>query len=1361
MNDLKATYRVQLHRDFNLKQLEEILPYLQELGISTIYASPIFEAQPGSTHGYDTFDPNRIASDIATEEELRAFSEKLKAAGIQWLQDIVPNHMSFDPRNPWLADVLRKGPGSHYAPFFDIDWNNPATGNRLMAPFIGSTSEQAIKDGNLKLDLHDDRLVFRYYETFWPVRDETYVAVLGDEYANGKIPPGDAEAIKQRIEEVNKDTARLLKIESEQHYRLCAWNETDSHINYRRFFIVNALICLNIHEKSVMQEHHKLVFQLIKDGLIQGLRIDHIDGLYNPELYLHQLRAAVGKDTAIVVEKILEPGEDLPTSWPVQGTTGYDFLALVNNLLTHTPAEEHLTKFYHDLSEEQEEFEERVAQKKSLILSKHMQGELDNLLRLFLSLQLTHDQTTDSIQQEDLREAIGAFLVYCPVYRFYGYRFPLSTDESKSVKETLDKARHARPELEKPLDLLEDLFLHQPSVADEEWRTRITKFYSRCMQFSGPLMAKGVEDTLMYTDHRFIAHNEVGDSPGTFGETVHGFHQSMKVRQSQWPYTLNATATHDTKRGEDVRARLQVLTDRCGEWLKTVGDWRRINKELKKEKLPHGVDEYFIYQTLVGTYPMPGQQDEQLPQRLDAYLEKALREGKARSSWAEPDENYEQAAKSFTAALLQPDTPFQRSFQGFLSTIADHGIINTLVQVLLKFTCPGMPDVYQGSELWDLSLVDPDNRRPVNFEDRKRLLEEVKTSDIKTLWESRYSGGIKLWLVQLLFGLRRNYPALFSCGEYIPLEVEGEHKEHIVAFARRHGSDMFIVAAALHTALLADDPMQIDWKDTAILLPEKGATVWLNCFRDDRQPQDKKLFARTLLAGLPLVVLHGHRAANQRKAGILFPITSLPSYYGIGDMGPEAEAFAQSLHRSGQSYWQILPLNPISREQSFSPYSSISSRAGNSLLISPERMVEEGFISAESLEGKEITNDGRTDYEAVETLRASLFNEAWAVWQVSGDAVLRSLFEQFVEEEKSWLDDYALYVALKEERQGQPWYEWEEGLRWRDEKALEEARQKHGARMDKIKWIQFIFTRQWMELKKKVNALNIRFIGDLPFYVSHDSADVWSHPRFFALDAAGQMTGVSGVPPDAFSEDGQLWGMPTFNWEAIREDHYAWWIDRLRRNVTLFDMVRLDHFRALASFWEVVAGDQNARHGQWKQGPGAPFFEAVQEALGGLPFLAEDLGEIDEAVYQLRDQFGLPGMKVLQFAFDGDSPHSVHAPHNYSPEFFAYTGTHDNNTSRGWFTCDADDATRAELEAYVGRPVSVAEVSQVMSRLVVGSVAHTAILPLQDVLNLDERSRVNRPSSTQDNWSWRLLPGQLTSLAEELLLKWTKLYGRE
>jgi 4-alpha-glucanotransferase len=374
---------------------------------------------------------------------------------------------------------------------------------------------------------------------------------------------------------------------------------------------------------------------------------------------------------------------------------------------------------------------------------------------------------------------------------------------------------------------------------------------------------------------------------------------------------------------------------------------------------------------------------------------------------------------------------------------------------------------------------------------------------------------------------------------------------------------------------------------------------------------------------------------------------------------------------------------------------------------------------------------------------------------------LQNEFEVFCEKEKEWLDDFALYSLLKEEHGGKPWYEWPDTLKQYGSKEVLTLQSERKEALDYIKWLQFLFDRQWKALKAYCHEREIGFVGDMPFYVSYDSADVWANKKYFMLDETGNRLGMAGVPPDAFSEDGQLWGMPVFNWEALKENNYDWWIQRLRKNIELFDLVRLDHFRAFAGYWEVPAGEETAKNGEWKPGPGANFFETIRQELGKMPFIAEDLGEITPDVLQLRDQFGLPGMKILQFAFDESMPRSAYIPHNYEQNSVAYTGTHDNNTTRGWYRDELNEETRFRIMQYTGRHLSEDDVPHVLCRLAFGSVANTAIIPLQDLLGLDGIARMNIPGAGENNWAWRLLPGQITPEAEDALRSWTEIYNRE
>ncbi|HEV7329697.1 MAG TPA: malto-oligosyltrehalose synthase [Flavisolibacter sp.] len=1398
-----STYRIQFHKDFSFEKLEQIIPYLQQLGVTTLYASPVFEAVPGSTHGYDAVNPLRINPEVGTEESFRVIRQKLADAGIHWLQDIVPNHMAFDHRNPWLMDVLEKGEQSIYASFFDITWTTGLFKGKLMVPFLGDTLDGVIDKGELKLSYEDGRFVLKYYESWYPLKIYSYLTVLGAAEGNDatknlaeqidqihQLEESSAlhtrwnelllqmqslmknevvrNAIQEGMEAINNDKEKIRQLAGEQYYRLCHWQETDERINYRRFFTVNGLICLNIQDPKVLEEHHRFIRQMVDEGLFQGLRIDHIDGLYNPTEYLHRLRAMSGDETYIIVEKILEPGEDLPSHWPIQGNTGYDFLSMVNNLFTRKESAAAFTDFYEELTGDYSSIHQQLHNKKSHILYEHMGGELENLYQLFLQLNLADKRQLARIPPDDLKSAIGEFLIQCPVYRFYGDRFPLSGDEEKSVRDILQRLRKSG-ESHEAVSILENVLLHRPHENNAELNDRILQYYQRMMQFTGPLMAKGVEDTLMYTYNRFIGHNEVGDSPEAFGNTAEGFHRKMLARKEQWPLSLNATSTHDTKRGEDTRARLNVITDLHEEWLAKVTEWREMNKALKKEGAPDDNDEYFVYQALVGNFPMPGEDEDDFINRIQAYIQKALREAKVHSNWTTPNTEYEEAVKAFAVALLDKSGAFWKSFTAFQDQVIDHGIINSLSQVVLKFTCPGVPDVYQGCEFWDFSYVDPDNRRPVNFEKRLAVLqsfEDKSEEELFTeLWEQRYNAQVKLWLTQELFRLRKSNPDLFAEGEYIPLHVEGTYKNHVLAFARRHKTSVQVVAVPLHTALLCKEQgksfFEIDWKDTRVTLPKEIESSLETHFTRTQIEKGKGLLASELFSRFPIAILKARQETNVRGAGVLLHISSLPSPFGIGDMGPEAKHFADFLYRTRQKYWQLLPLNPTEEGQGYSPYSALSSKAGYPLLISPELLVKDGLLQAEDLRSRQRPRENHTDFREAEKVKEELFEKAFSTFLQAKEHPLQEAFKQFTKKEKEWLDDFALFMQLKKVHEGRPWFDWPDEYKKRDEEALKKFAQKHSKELKKIKWLQFVFARQWHDLRSYCNSRNIQFIGDLPFYISYDSSDVWAEKEIFAIDADGRRTGMAGVPPDAFSDDGQLWGMPVFKWDVLKENGYAWWIGRLRKNIELFDLVRLDHFRAFAAYWEVPEGEQTAKNGKWIPGPGADFFQAVETALGELPFVAEDLGDIDADVLNLRDAFRLPGMKVLQFAFGGDMPQSDYIPHNYEKNFLVYTGTHDNNTTVGWFRTEAGEDVKNRIRQYAGADINESNIYHVFARLAYGSVASIAILPIQDVLGLDESARMNVPSSAQNNWSWRLTPGQLNQATERLLLEWTRVYNRD
>ncbi|MDQ6815017.1 MAG: malto-oligosyltrehalose synthase, partial [Bacteroidota bacterium] len=857
----------------------------------------------GSVHGYDGVNPHKINPEIGTEEQLLEISQRLRELGMQWLQDIVPNHMAFDPTNPWLKDVLEKGQKSVYASFFDVPWTGKIYHGKIMIPFLGDRLDAVISKGELKVDFEEPRFVLKYFDSTYPLRLRSYMTIL----QSGSGEPNQAvqqlldqvkdiqkndepEAYKETFHEfqlqlsalvknektksylqsclqkINEDHELISKIAGEQVYQLVNWQKTDYKINFRRFFTVNGLICLNMQDKDVFLYYHKYIRQLMDEGIFQGLRIDHVDGLYDPTRYLEQLRELAGEETYIVVEKILEPGEALPGYWPIQGTTGYDFLSFVNNVFTQQASKESFSNFYKDLVNDPRSADEQVHDKKSYILHENMGGELSNLYHLFTDMNLVEDGELSSVEPEVMKEAIGEMLIQCPVYRYYGNTLPLDKTEEADVQDILDRIKQSKPALEPAIPLLEKALLHQPKQGDEAYNERALRFYQRCMQFTGPIMAKGVEDTLMYTYNRFIAHNEVGDFPEAFGNSPLQFHQKMIDRQQKWPLSMNGTSTHDTKRGEDVRARLNVLTDLPGKWFAKVKEWQQINKDVKENGTPDANDEYLIYQTLTAAYPMPGQGDDDFKNRIQEYLQKALREAKTHSNWTTPDEAYEAATKNFAVRLLDKGSQFWKSFESFHTKIADFGIVNSLAQVLIKFTAPGIPDIYQGTELWDFSLVDPDNRRPVDYELRQQLMHELDAQAneehqhlMNHLWQHRYNAKIKLWLVHKLLNDRQQKEPFFADAKYLPLTVEGAHSSNVLAYARHYQNEWYVVAVPLHLATLCSQQqreiLSVDWKDTCIILPAAAPAGYKHLLSALEGSHQQKIAVKDIFKSLPVAVL--------------------------------------------------------------------------------------------------------------------------------------------------------------------------------------------------------------------------------------------------------------------------------------------------------------------------------------------------------------------------------------------------------------------------------------------------------------------------------------------------------------------------
>ena len=1370
-----STYRVQFSKDYSFRQFSEHLDYLSQLGVGTIYASPVFSAVSGSMHGYDIINPHNFNPEIGSLEDFDRIVNRLRIKKIGWMQDIVPNHMAFHPENYWLTDVLEHGRNSEYASYFDIDFDHPDFGGKIIIPFLGSSVEEALKKGEIQVSVRNGRIVFQYYDFIFPVNDESLISYLKEEInPNLKLL---ATKLKKHglsydeahsvVEAFNEDISKLKELLTYQHYLLTHWKEIDTHLNYRRFFTINTLICLQIDKNEVFDDYHSFIGGLVKEGKIQGLRIDHIDGLKDPSKYIEKLRLLTGDEPYIIAEKILKQNERIPANWRLNGSSGYDFLAVVNNLLTYKLSSAKLLKYYNKLTGINQEPDEIIYQKMKLILSQNMQGELNNLAWMFSFSGFSKPGASQGISQETIREAIGEFLLACPQYKLYSNTFPIS-DEDKSIIVSIIKLATGRnPSLKKPLLLLQKIFLGR-TEAD---KSMVMNFFMRCMQFTGPLMAKGTEDTAMYHYNWFISHNEVGDSIDADGISVEEFHLLMRNRQKSMPYNLNTTSTHDTKRSEDVRSRLNVISEIPEEWIENVEIWRKENRSfitrLNKKEVPDANEEYLIYQTLTGVMPFTGHSDNQFLTRITDYFVKVLREAKVNSNWTDPDKNYEKTVCEFVRKILMPGSIFLETFLPFHKKISAYGVINSLVQLTLKSTCPGIPDFYQGNELWDFSLVDPDNRRSVDFVMREHMLRQLIREQasyngefLQYLYSKREDGRIKMWFTHLLLDERRKNPELFVHGQYYPLEVTGRYRDNILAFSRNHLNTWYIIVVPLYTSFLKIKSEFTVWGDTKIFIPELAPEKWISILDRNLFHFERSIYVSEILK-LPLpCVLKGVKEESKRKAGTLLHVTSLPGNYGTGDIGDKAYRFIDFLSESGQTYWQILPVNPVNAVSSYSPYSSSSAFAGNLLLIDPEWMVKYRLISEDSLRKVNFYVSSKTEFKKAELLRMKLIDEAYMNFNMNGMPYLSAKFNQFCYREKYWLDDFVLFNILKQEFNGRSWSKWPEKLRDRDIREISGYRKKHEQESDKGKFAQFLFFTQWESLKSYANNKGIKIIGDMSFYVSYESADVWQYPEVFKLDENKKMAGIGGAPPDYFTETGQLWNMPVYNWENLQKNDHKWWMRRILKNMEWFDVVRFDHFRGLSAFWEVPAGEKTAINGQWVDAPGKDLLHRLKKDLINMPFIAEDLGEIDDKVYELRDTFGLPGMKVLQFAFNDTRERSIHLPHNFNINSIVYTGTHDNNTTRGWFENELDIKTKKLAEEYINKKLNSNNIQEEFIKLAYASVSKIAIIPMQDILGLGKDERLNNPAGGKDNWKWKLTSLDPVFKKTKYLAKLAKLYWR-
>ena len=1399
-----STYRIQFSKDFTLIDLQKVIPYLHELGITTIYASPFFIAVPGSRHGYDVTSPLGINPEIGTLAQFRTIHKKLKSLGMGWIQDIVPNHMAFSLHNPWIMDILENGSYSEYCDFFDIDWNHPDKDLRgkILLPFLGKPLDKAIDCREIYVRWLENRFVLKYYDEAYPLNYRSYLSILGKTKKN-QLPHSLSEVIEfiensvhhkdkasraravlsdkynsdisirdyidKNLNTINESKKLLKKLIQIQYYLPVYWKKSRTMLNYRRFFTINGMVCLRMEQKKVFDFYHSFISSLCNEDLIQGLRVDHIDGLYDPAGYLSRLRELAGRHRYIMVEKILEKDEYPEKNWPVQGETGYGFLAEVNNLFTNRDSYTLLKEAYnHWIGNRPEtDFNRLAYQKKRFILYQRMAADLDNLFRLFETLSISDPGIYDT---DNLKTAIGEFLINCPVYKIYNGPDSFNPHQKEYLEYIFKQSLQTAPACSNEIHLLRMIFLEGGRIYPDKIR-EINVFFKRCMQYTGPLMAKGGEDTAFYIYNRLIVHNEVGDSPANFGITCEAFHKQMIRRQKETPLSLNATSTHDTKRGEDARARLNVISDIPRLWINEIYKWHILNRRFKEtdednNEIPTLNDEYFIYQTLIGFLPADEAPDDNFRERLERYITKALREGKTESDWSEPNIAYETLVKNFLSLILSEGSDFIGEIKQLHRKIAFLGVINSVSQLLIKMTAPGVPDIYQGSESWNFSFVDPDNRRPVNFKELKQQLLTIKQENNNTLnnWYNLSKTDLKVRLTYLLLKLRNAEQDLFLKGDYIPLNITGKLNNLVISYAREFNDTIILIALPVHTGSLFDndnepDLRSVSWDDTQIQIPDLWPSSFINLLNNKTIKTKKSLYLSEIFADAPFALMKAKKEKSVRYAGILMHVTSLPGKYDTGDFGPEAYRFADFLKDHGQRYWQVLPLNQVYKDGCYSPYSSLSAFAGNIYLISPELLIEQNLVG-ELKEDNRLHTTLRVNYEKAAKTREMIIDEAFTGFKNMPSGILHKDFTEFCKKEAYWLDDYSLFISLKKKHGMDAWIDWPPEFRERDEKSLELYAKENKDDTEREKFAQFLFMIQWKNLKTYCNSKGIKILGDVPIYVNYDSADVWSYPELFRLDENRMKVAVAGVPPDYFSEKGQLWGMPVFRWDVMRKDGYLWWINRIRKNLELFDLLRLYHFRGFSAFWEVPAGEKTAVKGNWIKGPGARFFNVLLKEFPDMPFIAEDLGDVDQSVYDLRDKYGLPGMRILQFAFGKNYQRSNHIPHNHTYNSVVYTGTHDNNTTKGWFTGEAGKMQRKHLKNYSGRKIHKRNCHWQLIRMAYASVASLVIIPIQDFIGLGSKARMNIPATENNNWLWRLSEKDLTPEIKKKIKNLVKTYGR-
>ena len=926
-----ATYRLQLNKSFTFEQATQLVDYLNDLGITDIYSSPFLMARPGSTHGYDVTDHSRFNPEIGDEASFLRLSEALRSRNMGIIADVVPNHMCIThPSNVWWWDVLENGPSSHYARYFDIDWHPPKEElvNKVLLPVLGDQFGRVLENQEIQILYSEGQFQVSVYEMRLPLAPGTWIMLLEPAVAKlrEKLPPehehiAELESIvtavshlagptetddakireRQREKEIVKrrlanlleaspearqstDAAlveingrrgeprsfdRLERLLESEPYRLSFWRVAMDEINYRRFFDINDLAAIRVEDPEVFSAVHALIFDLVRQGHLRGLRVDHPDGLFEPEKYFRSLQDACkpssiangnssltevsgtevsGPEGAartfyIVVEKILSGNEPLRAEWTVEGTTGYGFLNLLNGLFVDRGKEKAFHQLYRRFTGWTQAFDELASDSKRLILQVAMSSELNVLSRRLDGISEQHRWSRD-FTLESLRDGLREVLASFPVYRTYVSSDQQEVDpqDRRQVNIAVRAAKLRNPAIsESVFDFIQNLLLlEHPSGVDDLQRAERKLFAMRFQQLSAPVMAKGVEDTAFYRYYPLVSLNEVGGDPARFGVSVNAFHRRNLIRRELWPNSMSASSTHDTKRGEDVRARINVLSEIPEEWYRAIRRWREMNRGAKtkvgERNAPDANEEYLLYQTVVGTwpvYPMNPAEHEAYVARIDSYMQKALHEAKIHTSWVNPSNDYEKAVSAFVARVLEPapGNAFLNDLRQFQAPIARAGMWNSISQVLLKIASPGVPDFYQGNDLWAFDLVDPDNRRPVNYELRRQMLTSLReqagrdrAAVVARIRENLCDGALKLYVTSEALRFRRDHRGLFAEGSYTALAADGNRARNVVAFARGASGQALVAAVGRFFLKLCNShgkPYGEVWGNTSIAVPKR------------------------------------------------------------------------------------------------------------------------------------------------------------------------------------------------------------------------------------------------------------------------------------------------------------------------------------------------------------------------------------------------------------------------------------------------------------------------------------------------------------------------------------------------------------